>query len=294
MWLMGLDRLILTMDRAEGLAAWTQAHVTDGGIPWLATPSLPTRSVVGLDGSSPGLDAAAWAARLSDEVVLVTGLDQPTPPLPGELGPPMWSPAAALKDAIKEIQPTLEEVLEGRKVERLTTEDGPVTALMDAVADRQAGLLTVGSTGKGRVARAYLGSVSEALIHHAPVPVLVARGRPGPGPVVAAVGDDQGSGHAAAWAVSLALHLDRDLVLATASRRTDRVEVVDQHEDGGARRLHVPWPPHKGIGELIEAGQPPLLVVGQSDRRHWFGSNATKLVRHASCSVLVARLPKEH
>ncbi len=290
---MGLDALIPAMDGAEALAAWTQDHLTDRGVPWPGTPGLPTRTVVGLDGSSPGLDAAAWAARLSDEVVLVTGLDQPTPPLPGELGPPMWSPAEALEDAIREVEPTLEEVLEGCKVERLTMDAGPTTALMDAAADRQAGLLAVGSRGKGRVARAYVGSVSEALVHHAPVPVLVARGRPGPGPVVAAVGDDQGSGHAAAWAVSLSLHLDRDLVLATASRRADRVEVVDQHEDGGARRLHVPWPPHKGIGQLVEAGHPPLLVVGQSDRRHWFGSNAIKLVRHASCSVLVARLPEE-
>ncbi|ONM09313.1 Ethylene-responsive protein [Zea mays] len=51
-------------------------------------------------------------------------------------------------------------------------------AIRQAVERMQAGLLVLGSRGLGAIKRAFLGSVSDYLIHHACCPVLVVRPRP--------------------------------------------------------------------------------------------------------------------
>jgi nucleotide-binding universal stress UspA family protein len=58
-------------------------------------------------------------------------------------------------------------------VRRVIKRDRPSAALR--VAARTAQLLVVGSRGRGGFAGLLLGSVSQALIHHAQCPVLVAR-----------------------------------------------------------------------------------------------------------------------
>jgi len=53
--------------------------------------------------------------------------------------------------------------------------EGPVVdGLLDAVADSHATLIVIGSHGRGGLARAFLGSITEELLRHATVPVLVA------------------------------------------------------------------------------------------------------------------------
>ena len=54
----------------------------------------------------------------------------------------------------------------------------PADALLEAARDLRAELLVVGTRGRGRAARAVLGSVSTAALHHSPCDVLVVR--PGP------------------------------------------------------------------------------------------------------------------
>jgi nucleotide-binding universal stress UspA family protein len=52
--------------------------------------------------------------------------------------------------------------------------EGPVVdGLLDAVNASGATLIVIGSHGRGGIARAILGSVTEDLLHHATVPVLV-------------------------------------------------------------------------------------------------------------------------
>ncbi|KAG0547580.1 hypothetical protein BDA96_01G092700 [Sorghum bicolor] len=51
-------------------------------------------------------------------------------------------------------------------------------AICQAVERMHAGLLVLGSRGLGRIKRAFLGSVSDYLIHHSCCPVLVVRPRP--------------------------------------------------------------------------------------------------------------------
>lgn len=61
------------------------------------------------------------------------------------------------------------EVVVRRRIER----DRPATALLDAAKEAQ--LLVVGSRGRGGFAGLTLGSVSQAMLHHAPCPVVIAR-----------------------------------------------------------------------------------------------------------------------
>jgi nucleotide-binding universal stress UspA family protein len=58
-------------------------------------------------------------------------------------------------------------------VERVVTRDRPVRGLLERAADAQ--LLVVGSRGHGGLPGMLLGSTSQALIYHAPCPLLVVR-----------------------------------------------------------------------------------------------------------------------
>ncbi len=52
--------------------------------------------------------------------------------------------------------------------------EGPVVdGLVDAVRDSGATLMVIGSHGRGGIARAFLGSITEDVLRHATVPVLV-------------------------------------------------------------------------------------------------------------------------
>jgi nucleotide-binding universal stress UspA family protein len=61
----------------------------------------------------------------------------------------------------------------GVTVRRIVERDQPANALRDAA--RGAQLLVVGSRGRGGFTGLTLGSVSQALIHHSPCPVMIAR-----------------------------------------------------------------------------------------------------------------------
>src|SRR3712207_1903398 len=54
----------------------------------------------------------------------------------------------------------------------------PYTTLFRSAAEIGAGLVAVGSRGRGRIRRLLMGSVSDSVVRHAHCPVLVARWKP--------------------------------------------------------------------------------------------------------------------
>jgi nucleotide-binding universal stress UspA family protein len=63
----------------------------------------------------------------------------------------------------------------GIEAESFVLEGDAVDRICESAADTKASLLVVGSHGFGPVRRLVFGSVSTALLHHAPCPVLVVR-----------------------------------------------------------------------------------------------------------------------
>ena len=65
----------------------------------------------------------------------------------------------------------------GRPVEQLVSEGDPAREIVRIAEDRDVDLVVVGARGLGTLERLLLGSVSEAVLHHAGRPVLIVRER---------------------------------------------------------------------------------------------------------------------
>jgi nucleotide-binding universal stress UspA family protein len=131
--------------------------------------------VVAFDGSESAgraLDRALAFATSADRVLVVTAI---------EVGGPG---AQRVGEATPEARDEGEAILarararaagQGRSVETLLGEGPATDVVLDAVGQAGARLLVVGTRGVGAVERLLLGSVSSALVHHAPCDVLVVR-----------------------------------------------------------------------------------------------------------------------
>ena len=125
------------------------------------------RVVVGVDTSAESLTALDWALRItaafSAELVVVHAIG-----LLEEGGYRPRPDVAALVDEARRRGPDV-----GRTPVEIAAEDGPAADVVLRVADRvHADLIVVGRRGLGQAPR-LLGSVSEAVLAHAGVPVLV-------------------------------------------------------------------------------------------------------------------------
>jgi len=142
-----------------------------------AGPGSPV--VVGYDGSPPARSAAAFAAgaaaRAGAELVVVQVQDDHAPlvydvaPVPevvldGRAAQALQRQGRLLLDELRQDHPGLRASL------RLRRGDPARVLLEDS---RRAGLVVVGSRGRGRITRLLLGSTSTDLVHRAEVPVAV-------------------------------------------------------------------------------------------------------------------------
>lgn len=142
--------------------------------------SFPARMLLATDGS----EDAVLAARAAVDLSLKTGAELHVAHV-WHLPIGAWPAMPDIYNSYYELQ--AEEVL-AEQVELIEKLGGTVAEshlrtraavsdeLLYLAGELEAGLLVMGSRGKGRLRRLAVGSVSEGVIHHAHVPVLMLRG----------------------------------------------------------------------------------------------------------------------
>jgi len=239
------------------------------------------RVVCGIDGSAESLEALRQADVVLEEggrLVLVAVVDL-SDTVHFQIAPTAIHAARRALAKAEELDRAAVEALEHARslvrratdVESIEVAGPPATCLLEAVADEAAGLVVVGTHGRGRMTGIALGSVATRVLHRAPCSVLVAR-RPPHGdwaPRTIVVGAD-GSPEADA-----ALRSAREL----AARLGATVEALTI-ETG--RVAH---------GLVEAAADAELLVVGSrgSHGARSLGSVSERVAHEAHCSVLVVR-----
>ena len=128
--------------------------------------------------------AASLFATTFGSRVLVAHVFDPTPNVP----PVVWSRPDLLERSIRvEIEDAIRETLSGKTAEllkgvaevELSVVQHPSAgrALVEIAEDEDVDLVILGSHGRSGLSRAFLGSVAERVVRHAPCPVLVVRDR---------------------------------------------------------------------------------------------------------------------
>ncbi|GEP33975.1 hypothetical protein NSZ01_17430 [Nocardioides szechwanensis] len=137
--------------------------------------------VVGNDGSDASEPALRWAldqARaVGGRVLLVRGWSMTSAPKPesmtfGHIPPIEDFEAAVLKDLQADVAPILADYADV-EVEYDTNHCPPANALLEAAEN--ADLVVVGARGRGGFRGLALGSVSDQVSRHSPVPVVIVR-----------------------------------------------------------------------------------------------------------------------
>lgn len=272
------------MGRLDQLQTWVNGRLEVLGHDPVERPSRPSTAVVGIGGSQRGEDAARWAAGIAEAVHLVTVIPSSSAfrSKPGTRRA-RASEAEMIRDQARGSVRRLERALPHADLSVHVIEGSEGTTLRRAVSEHGAGLLAVGAHREQRHGIPF-GSVSSSLLNGAPVSTLAAKAAPGDDPITGAIGTDQASRPAAAWALALAAWLDRPLQLVHAGH-------ADGFEDDGPRAVArtIDWPPRLGIERALEGEENGLIVVGQTTGGAGLGSTALQLARTAPASVLVAR-----
>jgi nucleotide-binding universal stress UspA family protein len=191
-----------------------------------------------------------------------------------------------------------------------------------------AGLIVVGSRGRGGLRRALMGSVSDSVVRHAHCPVLVVRDGESPrdflpGRILLAVDGSEEASTAAQTTAELAERTDSELHVV----HVGEVEPVFHPERHGYRARYEELQEEARrllegqVGEIeaagvtvsrayLRMGRPDEEIVGLAEeigadliatgsrgvggmRRALMGSASDSVVRHAHCPVLVVRTKEE-
>lgn len=136
------------------------------------------RILVAVDGSQPSLKAARMAADIALRFGARLTLVHVVPKL--LLPPDVYG--LTIAEVEREHRAYAEKLLEqaiaslaepGLDVDTTVLYGAPAEAIAEAAADEDVSLVVVGSRGHGAVARMFVGSVSDRLVHISPKAVLV-------------------------------------------------------------------------------------------------------------------------
>jgi nucleotide-binding universal stress UspA family protein len=284
------------------------------------------RVVVATDGSKYGKWALEWVARLplaqtpSVKVLHVVDLRALRAPLllqPVVAGTERYLKAEVAK-LLAHAKRTKKEATAQLKSLRLqgqvVTGRGPVAATIVTEAKRNVQLVAVGSRGLDALDRFMLGSVSTHVIHHVSCSVLVVREAPRTiRRIVLAVDGSSVSKRAVQFLVRtmspLADARMREPVIVTVTHAMPFLNYPELRDAGkamveesatkllraGYRVDQVPrlGNPADEILKVSETHEADLIVTGAKGLgaigRFFLGSVSTRVVQHATCSVLVVR-----
>jgi nucleotide-binding universal stress UspA family protein len=141
-------------------------------IPASAPPVLPTRILVGVDGSDGSARAVEWcrdvAGALHAEVLAVHGRVPRADQVARADG--TSGREGALVECERWARPLSEA---GIPTRALVVEEAPVTALTEAGLRERAGLIVVGTRGRGGLTGLRLGRTALEVLHHSELPVVV-------------------------------------------------------------------------------------------------------------------------
>lgn len=278
----------------------------------------PRRILIGYDGGLGAKDAVELCRAIAPEDAYVAVVNVlPYPGAPSETFHLMTSAEFPLPEDFFE---PVTSRLPGREIKTFTyVGDSPARVFERHVHEEDLDLIVVGSPHLGAIGRIVIGSVGEALLHGAPVPVATApkdyarRAHEGGGKVAVAFDGGEESQAALAHAASLARARGAELEVLTVERPTDPVrgaiaytmsmpedtddiqrqarDEVDPSIDLHLRTLH--GATADALAEACEDGD--LLVVGSRGygtvERVLLGSVSGTLIRKAPCPVIVVPRP---
>ena len=294
------------------------------------------RLLVAIDGSEPAgvaVDLVADFAWPDGTEILVAEVVESGAGLFGE----PWSALAMVQaDSLEaeiraDADRTVDEargrlVRPGLNVEAVVLRGRPATAIIDRAQGMGADLIVIGSRGHGTIESMLLGSVSAEVIDHAPVPVLVARGRRTERVVLGWDGSSYASRAAdllrtwpifAGSAVRVVSVADVEVPWWTGFPQSGSLELMSIYSEAAdaSRSQHDQFARDmtaelRGAGlsaaadrregdaatEILAAARASdadLIVIGTHGRtglpRLVLGSVARNVLQHATCSVLVVR-----
>jgi nucleotide-binding universal stress UspA family protein len=148
---------------------------------------MPTRAVLGLDGSAHARRAEAFLAKLrpAGRVRVVRVVEPVGPVTTGLLPAPVRNPilaeagrleAARRRAAQRDVEAAARRLRRSGWRATVEVRQGvPLEELMKSVRAAHADVLVIGARGVGGMARLLLGSVADGALRHAPCAVLVIR-----------------------------------------------------------------------------------------------------------------------
>lgn len=275
----------------------------------------PRRILVGYDRSEGAMDAVALCAAIAPPDAYVAVIDVlPSPSTPSSAfrllnGSEYEEPEEYFEPAVA--------ALPGREVEPLTYVGGSPARIFEQFALEHAiDLIVVGSPHRGAAGRVFAGSVSQALLHGAPVPVATAphgyadRATGKLGTIAIAYGGDEESQAALGYATALAQAAGADLDVLTVERPTapvsgaiaytlalpQDIDDIQRQALGEVdpsipiRRRVLEGPTAEALADACREGV-DLIVVGSRGygtvERVLLGSTSTALIRESPCPVIV-------